>query len=172
MWQLNSDRQWVKIAVFMSHCNLELRTKLSIIRFVTKPDFWRGHTQLHCEEMWGSRCLVFRKCKTSMYVVWQFGCSAHAEEEKKSCSLFDSKRWHPYCPCSWYFAVALNMKLCTSEQMLFCLALGCERFDEIRPSGVWRHGQRDAYLSGETLSSCTLSGLANHVMFHIADSHG
>lgn len=35
------------------------------------------------------------------------------------------------------------MKLCTSEQMLFCLALGCGHFDEISPSmseASWSEG--------------------------------
>lgn len=40
------------------------------------------------------------------------------------------------------------------------------------PVCLKRHGQRDAYLCSETLSSYVLSGLANHVMFQIADSHG
>lgn len=74
----------------------------------------------------------FNLCSLTVWV--QCDVPQARVKKKNSFSVVQNKGWHPYCPCSCYFTVALNMKLCTSEQMLFCLALGCRRFDEIRPS--------------------------------------
>lgn len=51
----------------------------------------------------------------NLLTVWVQCDIPHREVEKKSSSVVQNKKWHPYCPCSCYFTAALNMKLRTSE---------------------------------------------------------
>lgn len=114
-------------------------------------------------------CGQILKWKTDIInTAWR--CS-HTQEWKHFSCVVQNKRWHPFCLKPMLFHSGSE-----PEAVHFrpCFVSPWDAGDSMKSGPVCpkRHGQRGAYLCSDTRGSYGLSGLANNVMFQIADSHG
>ena len=117
----------------------------------------------------------WEKGPRSQILKWKKGQSVqrgavNTQEWKDFSCVVRNKRWHPFCLKPMLFHSGSELE---AVHFRPCFVSPWDAGDLIKSGLVCsrHHGQRDAYLCSETRGSYVMSGLPNHVMFQITDSH-